>query len=143
MRLSLISESTDWKLDVIESYKEMSPNDTYMHSETNAKKGNELEFITYLAFLESTRETGSKFGIDARVELIINNSTGIAWIDWIGKGSNRRNSNAPSPGHTNLRQLLAQIAKLHPRIEYFMGHRESGMRHKFNKPEFKLSVANL
>ncbi|MCK9557588.1 MAG: hypothetical protein M0R50_06055, partial [Candidatus Cloacimonetes bacterium] len=140
---SLISESADWKLDVIESYKELSPNNTYMHSETNAKKGDELEFIIYLAFLESTRETGLKYGIDARVELVINNSTGIAWIDWIGKGSNRRNDNAPLPGHINLRQLLAQIAKLHPRIKYFMGYRESGMRHKFNKPEFKLSAAKL
>ena len=143
MRLLLLSESAGWKLDIIESYKEISPNNTYMNSEVGARKGDEIEYITYLAFLETTGETGLKVGITVRTELIINNRTGIAWIDWIGKGPNRHNNIDPIPGYVNLRQLLAQIAKLHPHVRFFAGNRESGMRAKFNKPEFKLRTSKL
>jgi hypothetical protein len=142
MRL-LLSESVDWKLDVIDSYEEISPNDFYLNKEVNARKGDNLKHITYLAFLESTNEAGSKFGITVRVELIINNRSGIAWIDWIGKGPNRHNNTDKTPSYANLRHLLSQIAKNHPYIQFFSGDRVSGMHKKFGKPEFKLRTNKL
>jgi hypothetical protein len=148
MRLLLLSEShhntsANWQIDVIESYKEISPNNFYLNREVGARKGDKLEFITYLAFLESTNRLGLKFGIDVRIELIINDRTGIAWIDWIGKGPHRSDSDSPIPGYANLRKLLSQVARRHPSIRFFTGNRESGMHEKFGKPEFKLKVAGL
>jgi hypothetical protein len=146
MRLLLLSESIDWKLDVIESYKDIAQYDTGLNDEYKATKGDELQFITYLAFLESTSERGLKYGITARVELIINNNTGDAWIDWIGRGPNRHNETEPLPGYRSLRHLLAQIAKRHPNIKQFTGWRMSGMRDKhpnFNQKDFKLSAGRL
>jgi hypothetical protein len=89
---------------------------------------------TYLAFAESTDERGLKKGITVRIELIIDKNSGFAWIDWIGKGPNRHSRQIyddPLPGYVNLRQLLAQIAQLHPKIKYFMADRQSGMRQKY------------
>jgi hypothetical protein len=147
MQLSLLSESLDWKLDVVESYKEISPNDTYLNSEVKSNKGDELEFVTYLAFLESTSATNLKSGITIRVELIIDNDTGVAWIDWIGAGPNRYTKDIGKiPGYTSLRQLLAKIAKQHPNIRYFVGDRITGMREKHpnhNQGEFKLAANKL
>ncbi|MFA5767495.1 MAG: hypothetical protein WC919_06220 [Candidatus Paceibacterota bacterium] len=142
MRL-LLSESVDWKLDVIDSYEEISPNDFYLNREVGARKGDKLQYITYLAFLESINETGLKFGITVRVELIVNDRSGIAWIDWIGKGPHRHNNTDKAPSYANLRHLLSQIAKNHPHIKFFAGNRESGMREKFGKPEFKLRASKL
>ena len=149
MRLLLLSESYDWKLDAVDSYTEVSPNDTYMHSEVGSRKGDKLEFVTYLAFLEYTNERDLKALATVRIELIINPSTGIAWIDWIGKGPNRSNV-VPgfnhAPGYASLRQLLAQLARHHPAIRYFTGDRQSGMREKHqneHQAEFKLAAQRL
>ena len=149
MRLLLLTESVNWKLDPVDSYTEISPNNTYLHSEVKARKGDKLEFVTYLAFLEYTNERGLKAMATVRVELIIDSNTGIAWIDWIGTGPNRNNM-VPgfdrAPGYASLRQLLAQIAKLHPQIRYFTGDRQSGMREKHpndNQAEFKLATNRL
>jgi hypothetical protein len=143
MHLLLLSESTDWQLDVVDSYDEISPNNTYLNSEVNAKKGDKIEFITYLAFAESTNERGLKVGRTVRIELIVDDRTGIAWIDWIGKGPSRRNNEERMPGYADLRHLLSQVAQRHPYIRFFTGNRESGMREKFNKPEFKLRTSGL
>jgi hypothetical protein len=142
MQLTVLSESADWKLDIIDSHTEIAPNHTWLHSELGAKKGDEIEYITYLAFLETLSEFGLKVGITVRIELIIDKTTGVAWIDWLGKGPNRHNNNDPIPGYANLRRLLAQIAKRH-QICSFRGSRESGMREKFDKPEFRLSTRRL
>ena len=142
MRLQLLSETTDWKLDVVESYKEIAQQGARRSNELIYNKGDELEYVTYLAFLESTRETGLKFGITVRVELIVNNDTGDAWIDWIGRGPNRHNKIDPLPGYVNLRQLLAEIAKHHQNIKYFTGNRISGMRKKHPR-EFRLTTNKL
>jgi hypothetical protein len=143
MRLLLLSESANWKLDIIDSYEEISPNNTYMNSEVGAREGDKIEYVTYLAFLESVDERDLKTGLTVRIELIINDRSGIAWIDWIGKGPNRHNNEERIPGYANLRKLLSQIAKLHPHIRFFAGNRESGMREKFGKPEFKLQTSKL
>jgi predicted N-acetyltransferase YhbS len=146
MRLQLLSESANWDLDVIDSYEEISPNNTYLNSEIGAKKGDRIEFVTYLAFLESTNERGFKIGLTVKVELIINDRSGIAWIDWIGKGPNRHNNEERIPGYANLRQLLAQIAKRHNSIKHFAADRQSGMREKhpeFKQDNFRLSADRL
>jgi hypothetical protein len=146
MRLVLLSESVDWDLDVVDSYEEISPNNAYLNSEVEARKGDKIEFVTYLAFLESTNERGFKIGLTVRVELIINDRSGIAWIDWIGKGPSRHNNEERIPGYANLRQLLAQIAKQHKGIKRFAADRQSGMREKhpeFKQDNFRLSADRL
>jgi len=146
MRLLLLSESANWDLDVIDSHEEISPNNTYLNSEVEARKGDKIEFVTYLAFLETTNERGFKIGLTIRIELIINDRSGIAWIDWIGKGPNRHNNEERIPGYANLRQLLAQIAKRHRSIKRFAADRQSGMREKhpeFRQDNFRLSADRL
>jgi predicted N-acetyltransferase YhbS len=146
MRLLLLSESVNWQLDVIDSHEEISPNDIYLNSEVGTRKGDKIEFVTYLAFLESVNERGLKTGLTVRIELIINVRSGIAWIDWIGKGPNRHNNEERIPGYANLRQLLAQIAKQHKGIKRFAADRQSGMREKhpeFKQDNFRLSADRL
>ena len=146
MRLLLLSESADWKLDVVDSYKETAQHDTDLYDEYKSSKGDEVEFVTYLAFLESASEFGLKVGTTVRIELIINKDTGVAWIDWLGSGPNRHNEGWRSPGYIKLRQLLSQIADRYPSIRYFTGHRISGMREKHpnnNQGQFKLATSRL
>jgi hypothetical protein len=143
----MLSESVQWDLDVVDSYEEIAPDNTYMHNEVKTKKGDRLNFVTYLAFAESIDERGLKKGITVRIELIINEDSGLAWIDWIGKGASRHGRQIyddPLPGYANLRHLLAQIVRLHPEIKYFAADRQSGMRQKHSSARpFILATSKL
>ena len=90
-----------------------------------------MEFVTYLAFAA---------GLTARVELIINNTTGVAWIDWFGKGPNRHDIEAKAPGYSYVRQLLSDLAKKHPNIKRFVWRR---IGKASNRPLAKLKTGRL
>jgi hypothetical protein len=127
---------------VISSYHEVAKDRYHLSSrdkyENDISVGDDMEEITYLATAPS---------LTVKVELLINNSNGITWIDWLGKGPNRHNSAEtkwPRPGYANLRKLLSQIAKLHPNIKRFIGERVTGMRDKHGTQSgFKLAANSL
>ena len=133
MHLSLLRES-DWKLDTIESFGEVSQNNMsgYMRDGRDIKKGDNMEWITYLACAPN---------LTMRVELTINSTTGTALIDWLGRGPNRHDKTWPGPGYTNLRKLLSQISKLHPSIKRFTGYRIGGMREKYQNDQSNFSIS--